>query len=314
MANLCANCQSNPSKEDRVRNELADLYTLFSSKELPLVAAKVLIKSPEIPSSKWSFNNQVIMMMMGTNDARGFRQWEEVGRHVKMGSHADYILAPNVRNIPYHYCKTCQKTVLIGEDMEHEKEHEVRTHKVVTGFLAVPVFRYEDTYGKPLPVYKPKTIPPLTDVAKRWGISIEYRGSTTKLGSFRPMEKVITLSNEDPDTFFHELGHAAYFRNHPEKMKSGPIDHSHLDEEEAIAELTAATLARLYGYNSDAFSWNYIAHYAKSKDPVKVGVMVMRVMNEVQENVMTILNEEEKGHTELPNLVETQGGSIVPVG
>lgn len=83
MTNLCPNCEGNPSKEQRIREELADIYKAFSSKTFPQAAAKVLIQSPEIPSSKWSFYNQFAMLMEHTADARGFRQWEEMGRHVK---------------------------------------------------------------------------------------------------------------------------------------------------------------------------------------------------------------------------------------
>lgn len=199
--------------------------------------------------------------------------------------------------------------------MEHAKEHELRVHKVITGFIAVPVFRYEDTYGKSLPVYKPKTIPPLMEVAKKWGLPVQYKQvfGGAAYGQYGIRDKTITLATEDPTTFFHELGHAADFRNHPEKAGM-PTTHDSYSEGETIAQLTAAVLARLYGYDSDAYSWNYLSYYAGSKDPVKVGVKMMHVMNEVQENVMSILNASGPEHKDLPALVQTQTGSVVPVG
>ncbi len=286
---LCANCEGTGGevKADRVQDELTKLYQLFSSKELPDMASHTLIKAPEIPSTKWSWSNQFIMLMEHTNDARGFRQWEEAGRRIKKGSHAIYILAPAMKTMPYLYCPTCKKEIVPGEDVEHVKTHETRTRSYMRGFLAVPVFRYEDTYGKPLPKYKPRNPPLLADVAKAWGYRIEYRNLPRAYGNMNPETKLINLASEDPDTMFHELAHAAYFRRHPDEF------HKHsdkLNEHEAIAELSAATLARLYGYNADGFAWNYLAHYSGGRSPEKVGAMVMHVMNETHEVVADILN------------------------
>jgi len=48
---------------------------------------------------------------------------------------------------------------------------------------------------------------------------------------------------------------------------------------ETIAQLVAATLARLYGRPADSFSWSYIASYANSNSPQQVGGMCMRVLD-----------------------------------
>jgi hypothetical protein len=45
-------------------------------------------------SARWSWRNQLIAVLPRHADARGFRQWHLVGRTVRKGQHAFYILAP----------------------------------------------------------------------------------------------------------------------------------------------------------------------------------------------------------------------------
>ena len=80
-------------------------------------------RSDSKPSSSWSFCNQFIMILNGTCDARGFKQWKTVGRRVIKGKRAFYILAPCFAKI---------------KENEEEKQ-------ILYGFKSVPVFRLEDT-------------------------------------------------------------------------------------------------------------------------------------------------------------------------
>ncbi|MGD0639003.1 MAG: hypothetical protein ABSA72_13290, partial [Nitrososphaerales archaeon] len=117
---------------ERANFELERIVALFSSKQLPDLCAKALINAPMKPSSKWSFGNQLLMLLAGTNDARGFRQWIEAGRSVSKGSKAFYILGP------------VRKRVRRKVSDEHEGRGE-EVADVRVGFMPVPVFRYEDT-------------------------------------------------------------------------------------------------------------------------------------------------------------------------
>jgi hypothetical protein len=57
--------------------------------------AYAVFKSPRgRPSDTWSFFNRLIMFASGTEDARGFRQWQRAGRHILKGTKALYILGP----------------------------------------------------------------------------------------------------------------------------------------------------------------------------------------------------------------------------
>ena len=55
--------------------------------------------------------------------------------------------------------------------------------------------------------------------------------------------------------------------------------HGQEPEAEAIAQLVAATLARLYGKPDDSFSWSYMATQARSASPREVGALCMRVLD-----------------------------------
>jgi hypothetical protein len=251
--------QKTPWKE-RANAELEKIVALFSSKQLPDLCAKALISAPEKPSSKWSLGNQLLMLMAGTSDARGFRQWNDVGRWVGMDMKAIWILGP-VR-------KKVKQEPLEKEDAQGQEK------EVLIGFKAIPVFRYEDTCGQELPVYEPRNPPPLMDVAEKFGMNVQYaRLGPGMYGATDHTNKTIVLASEDWDVFFHELAHAIHRSFEP---KNG---HGQEPEAETIAQLVAATLARLYGRPADSFSWSYISMYAQSNNPQKVGRLCLRVLD-----------------------------------
>ena len=247
----------------RANSELEKIVQLFSSRELPSLCVKALINAPQKPSSKWSLGNQLLMLLAGTSDARGFRQWNEAGRWVDKGSKAVWILGPVRKKV-----KTSK------EALEEHGQPKEEFRDVLIGFKAIPVFRYEDTCGQDLPVYEPRSTPPLLEVAERFGMRVQYEWLAPGVyGATDHTNKTIVLATEDVDVFFHELGHAIHRTFEP---KSG---HGQESEAETIAQLVAATLARLYGSPADSFSWSYIASYAHTNNPQNVGRLCMRVLD-----------------------------------
>ncbi len=244
---------------ERANVDLDKIVQLFSSKELPDLCARALINAPSKPSSKWSLGNQLLMLLAGTADARGYRQWEEVGRHVRSGAKAFYVLGPvKIRRT--------KENVTANEEEQQEE--------VLVGFRGIPVFRVEDTEGNNLPSYTPRDPPPLLEVASRFGMRVMYeRLAPGVYGATDHDSKTILLATEDWSVFFHELAHAIHRRFEP---KTG---HGQEPEAETIAQLVAATLARLYGRPADAFSWTYIASQVNSSSPQKVGRLCMRVLD-----------------------------------
>lgn len=252
----------NTKKANQILTEIAAEFAGNAS--IPKYMAAAFIRAPEIPCSKWSFGNQLLMQVGGeTDDARGYHQWNKIGRHVRKGASARYILAP--------------MTV-----KREDKDGEERT--IMVGFRSVPVFAIEDTDGEPVEEYKPTTLPPLADLAE-----ISYRNSGHgESGSFNPRTKKITLSTEEPSVYFHELVHKYDGRTHELKGGQDP-------EQEIVAELGACVLARMYGVEKSAVNhMAYIAGYAKAKTPAEVGVSCMRMADRVMQAIRLILADAAK--------------------
>lgn len=75
-----------------------ELLAMFERQDFPEQVALTIIRKKQggdLPSDKWSITNRIIMHVIGdTEDARGYKQWQSVGRQVKQGSKAFNIIAP----------------------------------------------------------------------------------------------------------------------------------------------------------------------------------------------------------------------------
>jgi hypothetical protein len=228
--------KTDSGKQAKVRESIDRLLEVFAGEAeevLPDVVAKSLIirQQGDAPCSAWSLGNQVIMLANDTEDARGYKQWQEAGRTVKKGAKSFCILAPNTR-------KVREKDPETGEEVERVR---------VTGFRGVPVFRYEDTEGDPVepPDYAPLTLPPLVDVAASLGVKVDYAPSSVEvLGVYIPKARRIRLYSTSARVFFHELAHAAAIEADGAR-KPGSIGNA---DEEVVADTVAAVLCLLYGF------------------------------------------------------------------
>lgn len=259
---------------------LGNLVKLFQTEGCPIVnyAAKGYITvSGARPSAKWSWGNKILMLSQGTQDARGYQQWQQVGRSVMKGRKAIYILRP-----------------LIAKRTE-EKNGKIEERTFVHGFAALPVFRIEDTeiidaakWEESLKGDIPKQLPPLSEVAAAWGVKVFYDG--THGGEFGATDgsSYIRLCTADESTMFHELAHVA------QKKIDGKLKGGQDTEQEVIAELTAAVLARMHGLNVDAAAYTYISTYVGSKNPKDVGVWCVRVLTKVAEIIDLIYTTKEQ--------------------
>ena len=160
----------------KVKQALENIVQRFKEGDVPEAIAYSMFPIPNIPATKWSLLNRTIMFLSGTGDARGFRQWKEAGRHVKKGAKSFTILAPRF--------------------VKKQTENEEETEPILAGFLAVPVFKVEDTEGEPLD-YQNIELPelPLMEVAQEWGISVKaIPGNYRYSGYFSQDRKEIGLS------------------------------------------------------------------------------------------------------------------------
>jgi len=225
----------------------------FKSGNIGTAIAPVFIKRMDaVPCRAWSWNNQILTILAGTSDARGFRQWQEVGRNVVKGAKAFYILAPITK-------KFTVKDANTGVDREIFAP---------IGFKTVPVFRVEDTEGGPLATGNPEIENwidslPLIDVARAWGINVDaYNGIPGgAMGKYiRSMSgQSIALGVKNLSTWAHELMHAA------DSRLGNLKEHGQHWRSETVAELGATVLLEILGLHAEsdrAGCYDYVSKYA----------------------------------------------------
>ena len=250
------------AKRRKAHDILTTIATEFGTTKFTKKFARSYIDAPVGPSEKWSITNRLCIRLQDTNDARGYKQWQEVGRRVKKGAKAIHILGPRYMTIP---------------KKEAQKEGKPDTYKKMIGFFAIPVFRYEDTDGKPLPQYKPKNQPhpDLMKLIKKRDIKLEWKNTIQGEGGYvQPAANQIVLCSEDFEVLAHELVHM--YDNDTNKLKNGqdPI-------QETVAELGACVLGQIYGHDIRGQAYQYIASYADSHSPEQVGKMCLKVVTRV---------------------------------
>ncbi|MCD4655646.1 antirestriction protein [bacterium] len=265
----------------KVKTALNQILELFKSGDVPAAISIATFPKFDVPSNAWSLSNRIIMAMSGTSDARGYKMWLQNNRYVKKGSKTIYILAPWIN----------KKKNYDDDDDAVEKKIFIR------GFLAVPVFRVEDTDGDPLD-YEQIELPelPLIEVAELWGLdvgAVAYQGGW--LGYYRPDTDQIRLATPEEKTFFHELSHAAH------KRVIGELKNGQDWKQEIVAELSAQTLCHIVGANPGTTignSFDYISHYA-SKANKDVSFACMSVLSDVEKVLSLILAHQSETATVL---------------
>lgn len=258
---------------EHAKDAMNRILLMFESGNFPKAISRTMITLPsgyERPCDKWSLGNKILMMSSGTTDARGYKQWQKAKRYVKKGAKAFHIFAPRAKNI---------KRIVVDKKTDVKREE---VHTVITGFGLIPVFRYEDTEGEPLPEFNfdPPKLPPLQDIARELGVNeIVYApGNGTSYGFYTwgKDKKRIILHTHDVKTWFHELGHAVH--GSFKKLKSGQDP-----EQEIVAEVFAAVMCELHGVQGyHAHAWDYVKRYADD-EPHKALQAIFRVLSDVEE-------------------------------
>lgn len=262
----------------KVKPTLDLILDLFRSGNVPQAVAVATFPPFDVPSNTWSLANRIIMALNGTSDARGFNQWKDAGRFVKRGSKAIHILAPWLVN----------KSRNDRDELENEESGPVHISKLLRGFLAVPVFKVEDTDGDTL-VYQSLELPslPLLDLAASWDLNVSpvaYQDGW--YGCYRPDDKEIRLATPEEKTFFHELAHAAHH-----KVK-GKLRYGQDWRQEIVAELSAQVLCHIVGMNPGRTlgnSYQYICSYASAvrMEPANACLAVLSDIEKVLNLILT---------------------------
>lgn len=255
----------------------------FRSGDLsPIVKVATIRLDGDAPSLKWSFGNRVIAFVQtgGELDCRGYKQWQAAGRQVKKGSRAAYIIGP----------VTVSKTK-VNDAGEEEK------YKQLVGFHTIPVFAYNQTEGEDDTAldYTPKDPPPLIEVAEKLGVQVSFTPLVGAYGQVTADGKEMRLATNDPETFFHELAHAAHARLEG-KLRGGQDE-----EQETVAEFTAAVLMEMYGYGDrSGNAWEYISQYAD--DPLTAVSKALDVVGKVVGLLEALVPNEKSAEEQSPAL------------
>lgn len=268
---------------EKVKQALESILQKFKSGDIPEAIAYSMFPIPNIPASRWSLLNRTLMFISGTSDARGFNQWKQANRYVKKGSKAITILAPR----------------FIMEKTEDEEEKKA----VLVGFLAVPVFRVEDTDGEPLD-YQKIELPelPLIEVAKDWGISIKaIPGNYRYFGYFSQDRKEIALATKEESVFFHELAHAAH------QKVLGELKRGQDWKQEIVAELSASVVCKMVGKTSKHLgnSYQYIEGYSKEVN-LTPWQGCMKVISDTEKVLSLIMDWRSRNELERPKREESK--------
>jgi hypothetical protein len=231
------------------------------------IATLKLTTENSLPASRWSLCNQLLAYIQtGELDCRGFRQWEQVKRHVVKGAHAAYILGP----------------IQIKD-----RTDETEKFKLV-GFKSIPVFPASQTNGDPIPApisLAPVTLPPLYEVAQSWGIQVDYIPfGGNAYGSFQNLTKTIRLATHEEKVFFHELAHCAHARI--EALKGGQDP-----RQETIAEFSSCVLMQIYGLrDTTGYTWEYIKSY-NPDNPVMAIMQALDTISKILDQILETANQ-----------------------
>lgn len=286
---------------DKIKVNIDRVLDLMKSDALPEVMAKVTFPKTMKPMSAWSISNKMLCYTdyiythhnkemsaakspsergaiflkhlgeaIDKADYRGFRQWGDIKRFIKKGSHSSsYILAPMWRKGTRYFKFDGGEKIVYPYKPDDMSGVQSEEYKYVWGFNAIPTFEKQQTYGKEIN-YTELKLPqlPFKPVADHLGIKvIPVSFSGRAYGSFSPKEKVIQLATLDETTFLHELSHAV--DDYLLKAKTGKgLKGGQQADQEIIAEFCSAVLASIAGLKIEqkaAYTKKYIQHYTGKK-------------------------------------------------
>jgi antirestriction protein ArdC len=206
---------------------------------------------------KYSFGNTLLILLQTQGQATrvaGFHAWRKLGRHVRKGEKAIWILAPMTR-------KVC--------DDEHHDQERAEGARVLMGFKPVTVFDLAQTDGEPLPEIATRlqgddplgVYGDLERVAESIGFSVEdadFDGGKNGDCNFAENRIRVRAGNAPAQrvkTLAHEIAHAL--------LHEGFTDR-------ALAELEAESVAYVVcaseGIESDDYSFGYVAGWSGGGD------------------------------------------------
>ncbi len=256
------------------------ILAAFQAGNLPKALAPVFIRRRDnVPCRAWSWSNQLLVALCGHSDARGYRQWEAVGRHVCKGQKGFPILAPLVKK----------------SERENAESGQTEERSYLCGFKHAIVFGLDQTDGASLPPADPAVSAwleslPLVEVARTWGLSVEaYSGRPGAAQGRYQLGQAIALGVENLSTWAHELLHAA------DDRLGQLVERGQHWRSETVAELGGAILLEVLGMPVEADRggcWEYVAAYSRDAG-IEAVTACQRVLKRTCDAVALILDSAE---------------------
>ena len=265
------------TKEKQMNQSKQILEKLVKSFENPELLQNAVIKTfldqIDVPQNKYSRTNRMLLAIQGAYDARGSATWRQLNRFPLDWSKKVFIMMPRTQRIK-------------NSDKDEKDNKEEKT--ITAGFFFKGLYDAENTYGtgknSKIEYVKnpPRTLPPLSDVAEKWGVKIQYQVRPDAWGSYDTASNKIQLSTDNAGTFFHELAHKAH-----EKI-DGKLKGGQDPQQEAIAQLSAGVLSQMYDNKIDLETFEYIKGYAHD-DPEKAMQLIRKVLHKTGQVLELIL-------------------------
>jgi len=260
----------------------------------------------------YSFHN-VLLIASQQPDAtmiRGFKQWQELGRHVNKGEKSIEILVPTFQ-------KEVEQVVdkQTGEILKDENgDPQVEVRESISGYAFGKVFDISQTSGREIPsvhdfVQKDlQSEESLSDLYERFvkqvnsdeknALSIlEEHHEQDSYGGFynRNTDQIIintAVARTTEDKFrvvIHEYAHGL-LHNKSNDMHQYPRGHK-----EAQAESTAYIVSKYYGLDTNLTSTGYIATWAQDLNVAKQAIReVQHVSSQMIEQINSLQSEKIK--------------------
>jgi len=327
-----------PSK---VQESMINVLDIMRSGKLPQVVAITMFPKGNSPFSTWSLFNRMNCILSfqiqqqakffdkkgdfdidayiaaeSKLDFRGYKQWMDVGRHVKVGQKSyAYILVPMFsKSIRKYWENNHGSKHFLNKDGTPPHGHSIKNeeYNYLRNFKGFPVFNVDQTKGKKLPTEDLK-LPnfPFMAVADFLKIKVyAVEGNRKYYGSFSPTFNTIKLATAEEATFFHELAHAVdnylLIKTGKKGLKGGQDT-----TQEIVADFSSAVICYICGLEPDmkiARTKQYIQHYTKIKDPSK---NILKLFSRVESVVDFIVNFKEEKSEEV-KLKKKKGTDLRP--
>ena len=221
----------------------------------------------------YSFGNAMLIYIQRPDATyvKGYKAWNQIGRHVVKGAKGIGIICPCIRKIE-----------VIKEPLDtnvyNDKEAEKEIKKVISGFRMGYVYDLSDTAGddSQLPVLVTGLLSSTDEEKALYESLISYVSKEycvqecdcgSSKGSYNLETHVISINNkieyrQKIKTLLHEYSHALDFKMHPD-------DDIPRNKRELIAESTAFVVCLRLGVDTSSYSFSYLKSWLKEPDELK---------------------------------------------